>query len=78
LNGAPAFWLKIFPITLGAGTRLFAEDPVADVHVNVPDITGYRQIKFANYQNMQTVPNPRSNGTFTAWWQGSIGFQLHS
>src|SRR5207244_3954369 len=35
----------------------------------------FRHITFANHHNIQTVPNPRSNRTLPAWWQGAIGFQ---
>ena len=33
---------------------------------------------FAQAFAIQTVPNQRSNRTLPAWWQGSIGFQLHN
>ena len=54
-----AFWLKIFPITLGAGKRLFAEGTIPAAFKVTESTVTSKGVILANYERAGAVPTGR-------------------
>jgi hypothetical protein len=52
-----AFWLKIFPITLGCGKRLFPDGPTPAAFKATDSIVTSKGVIFVNYERAGAVPN---------------------
>jgi len=51
-----AFWLKIFPITLGGGKRLFADGAIPAAFKVTERVAGSTGVILVNYERAGAVP----------------------
>jgi dihydrofolate reductase len=51
-----AFWLKVFPITLGGGKRLFADGTIPAAFKVTESTVTSKSVIFVNYERAGPVP----------------------